>query len=104
MSQKRSAAEWAEVFEQWKMSGVSRRAFCAERQISHSSFGYWKARLERKQEEAVGLVRVAPQRLRTESPAGGMGVMVAGKYRVEVGTGFSAEVLMKLLDVLERRR
>ena len=35
---------------------------------------------------------------------GGMGVMVAGKYRVEVGTDFSADVLVKLLDVLERRR
>ena len=44
-----------------------------------------------------------PKRAPTRSVEG-LGVMVGGKYRVEVGSDFSAELLGKVLDVLERRR
>lgn len=31
---------WAQIFRDWEQSGLSRRAFCAERKISKSQFYY----------------------------------------------------------------
>jgi hypothetical protein len=30
-----------EIYLQWQQSGLSRKAFCKERDISHSTFQYW---------------------------------------------------------------
>jgi hypothetical protein len=33
-----------EIYIQWQQSGLSRKAFCKERAISHSTFQYWLKR------------------------------------------------------------
>jgi hypothetical protein len=40
--EKRSRAEWAELFERFEASGLSGAAFCQREGISKSSFARWK--------------------------------------------------------------
>jgi len=45
-SKRRSAAQWQAIFSEQAASGLSVKAFCAEREIGYSTFSNWKARLE----------------------------------------------------------
>ena len=42
---RRSALEWERLLSEQARSGVSQRAFCDRRGLSHSSFYHWKRRL-----------------------------------------------------------
>lgn len=36
---------WAKTFENWKQSGLTRKAFCQNHEIAVSTFDYWRRRV-----------------------------------------------------------
>ena len=52
--EKRSRAEWAELFERFERSGLSGAAFYQRERISKSSFARWKRVFQARQSEAKG--------------------------------------------------
>lgn len=47
---KRSEAEWRTILNRHEASGLSRKVFCQQEQISKASFDKWKRRLSRVEE------------------------------------------------------
>ncbi len=45
MSKRRSRIEWQELIDEQAASGLSQKAFCAQRDIPLATFGYWKRKL-----------------------------------------------------------
>ncbi len=41
---------WRRHIEGWRQSKLSQKAYCQQQDVSFSSFGYWRARLNRKTE------------------------------------------------------
>ena len=41
-------AHWREVLAEWAKSGLTQTAFCRERGVSLSAFGWWKGELARR--------------------------------------------------------
>lgn len=37
---------WQDHIQQWKKSGLSQQAYCAQQGIRYTTFGYWRKRLE----------------------------------------------------------
>ena len=60
---RRSALEWERLLSEQAGSGVSQRAFCNRRGLSHSSFYHWKRRLGEavngKEESEAGFIELA---------------------------------------------
>lgn len=46
---RRSASEWAKVFERFESSGLSKTAFCRREGIGEGSFARWRTRLSTPQ-------------------------------------------------------
>jgi len=46
---RRSASEWARIFERFEASRLSKTAFCRHEGIGEGSFGRWRARLSTPQ-------------------------------------------------------
>lgn len=73
-------ALWQTHIHAWKESGLSQRAFCHQNQLSYSTFGYWRTRLNRISRDRRKLIPVAltapatlniylPSGVRIETPA-----------------------------------
>ena len=39
--QRRASQAWRELIENWKTSGLTQKAFCAQQSIAYSGFHYW---------------------------------------------------------------
>ena len=91
---------WRRTLREYRESGLSRRAFSEQRQLSKSTVDYWFGKI-RMLEKHNGLVEV-------RGPVGNPGFsvsslqVVVGSYRVEVGSGFDAELFTEVVRVLEK--
>jgi|SRR5271156_6030191 len=97
---RRSAAEWAGIVEQYQQSGRSREGFSAERGISVASLGY---HLLKRGKELPKPARLLPVEF-VSSPVSESTVRVelANGRRIAVQAGFDAELLRRVVAVLER--
>ena len=122
-------AYWRQALADWSRSGLSKVAFCRERGLSPSAFHWWKGELVRR-DAARGSRPSSPSPVKggetkarpafvavrlAEGAVGGAAVPVraAGGVegavevvllhgrRVRVGSGFDAEVLARVVGVLE---
>lgn len=50
-TQRRSAAEWRALVDEWRGSGQSREAFAAERKLVRTTFGWWISALAKRGRE-----------------------------------------------------
>ena len=106
-NQQRSSQEqfWRRLLRQWRHSGLSVRAFCAQQQLTPANFYAWRRTIARR-DAAVGPfvpVRVlgdAKAEPATDGPENGLELVVGGR-RVRVGPGFDGPTLQRLLALLE---
>lgn len=114
---------WRRTFRQWRRSGLSVRAFCAEHGLAEPSFYAWRRIVAQRDQEAAR-VRTSPERdsLRREVPAdddapvfvplrvidtstqAAFEVVLERGRVVRVLRGFDANTLRQLLAVLEEER
>jgi hypothetical protein len=97
---RRSRAEWSGIVEEYQQSGKSRTVFSLERGISVKSLDYQVLKSRRA-------VRTGPSLLPVElvsSPCidAMLRVELGNGRRIAVGAGFDAELLRRVVAVLER--
>ena len=98
---------WKTHVERFESSGLSQRAYCDRHNVSMTSLHRWRRLLaDKPQSRAVEIVPlgnlVARPPMTVPTPCATLTV-IAGRYRVEVTDGFSADTLSSVLDVLEER-
>ena len=89
---------WKRRRQEFRRSGLTRRAFCARHRLKISTLDYWFSRI-RGMESAQGLVEVKPQGITAVRSC--LEVVVAEKYRIEIRHGFDAQLFAELIKALE---
>lgn len=105
-------AQWADRVERWQKSGLSAGAFAKRHQLSESQLRWWRWRLR----ELADQVAIIPAEPTTPAPpisfvevapalaAESLEVVLVNGRRVRVPAGFDDKTLLRLLEILERRR
>ncbi len=103
---------WQAHLSAWQRSGLTQKEYCRRQGLAAWSFSTWKRRLTGKDEQrsAGGFVPVVTRRMPYEmvdavsevgrSP---LTLVVADRYRIEIGENFSGETLRRLLALLGDR-
>jgi hypothetical protein len=94
--------QWAEHIRNCSKSGKNQAQYCHEHGLSLQTFYYWKRK--QKPEAEVRLVPVGMHQIQVHQ-AGSMAAplaLIIGRYKVEVGTGFDAATLARLVHTLDR--
>ena len=113
-------ARWRKVLTEWGQSGLTQVAFCEERGLPVERLRWWKRDLARRDAERAALqkpkgrgealrsgkavflpVRVAGARAAPRDAHGGVEVVLVSGRRVRVGSDVNAELLTKVVTVLE---
>ena len=100
----RKERQWRHRIDQWRMSGLSVRAYCAQHGLAQASFYAWRRVLERRAAEQPAFVPV--QVVADATPAGqasALEVLLRDGRTVRVPPGFDVATLRRLLAVLEGR-
>ena len=99
----RKERQWRRRIDQWRVSGLSVRAFCAQHGLAQASFYAWRRVLKRRAAEQPAFVpvQVVADALPTQTTA--LEVVLADGRVVRVAPGFDAATLRQLLAVLEGR-
>ena len=92
---------WKRWINQWRVSGLSVRAFCARHGLAIASFYNWRRVLERRAAHQVVFapVQVLADPVPTHSIA--LEVVLTDGRTVRVAPGFDATTLRRLLALLE---
>jgi hypothetical protein len=97
----RKERQWRHRIEQWKVSGLSVRAFCAQHGLTAASFYHWRRVLERRAAEIPAFVPVQVVADTPPSQASALELVLADGWAVRVAPGFDATTLRRLLALLE---
>jgi hypothetical protein len=95
--------QWQRRIEQWRVSGQSIRAFCAQHGLSSASFYHWRRVLERRAAEEPAFVPVRVEADAVPTQASALEVVLTDGRAVRIAPGFDAATLRRLLAVLEGR-
>ena len=108
IKRRRSRAEIQQLMAEFEAGGLGRTAFCQQRGLSLSTLARYQKRQEQKAAEtAEGKRWLAVEVSGSAAVAGaerasGLAVVLRGGRRIEVGCGFDADTLQRLLGVVER--
>ena len=91
------SALWERRREQYKKSGLSRKAFCKKHNLKLSTLAYWLSRLG-KQEKERGLVELDHASIAPLVP--GLVVSVGQDCRIELRKGFDPQLLSEVIHAL----
>jgi hypothetical protein len=96
---------WRRIVRQWRKSGLSVRAFCAERRLSEPSFYSWRRTIAERDAQAARFVpvQVVPDDEPEEAPGNALELLL-GERVLRVGPGFDAPTLRRLLALLAEGR
>ena len=97
----RKERQWQRRIDQWRVSGLSVRAFCAQHGLAQASFYAWRRVLKRRAAEQPAFVPVQVVADATSDQAGALEVVLLNGRTVRVAPGFDAATLRRLLAVLE---
>ena len=89
---------WKRKLQEYRKSGLSRRAFSEKNGVNKSTLDYWFARI-RKGQRTKGMVEVKPVSILIQDPS--LQVVVADKYQIEVRIGFDPILLGEVVKALE---
>jgi hypothetical protein len=92
---------WRRRIDQWRVSGLSVQAFCAQHGLSSASFYHWRRVLDRRAAEEPAFVPVQVVADAMPVQARLLEVVLADGRAVRVAPGFDAATLRRLLAVLE---
>ena len=99
----RKERQWRRWIDQWRVSGLSVRAFCERRRLTVASFYAWRRVLQRRDAEKAAFVPVQVVADAVPTQSGALEVVLTDGRAVRVAPGFDAATLRQLLDVLEGR-
>lgn len=99
---------WRQHIRQWEQSGLSQKAYCEDKALCLSVFGYWKRKFGRADKIVPRSPRFYP--LAVTAPVVSAQVAAAGMYvqlkndrfRIELKPGFSPELLRDIVLALEQ--
>jgi hypothetical protein len=89
---------WKRKLQEYRKSGLSRRAFSEQNGVTKSTMDYWFARI-RKGQRAKELVEVKSTSVVIQNPS--LQVVVADKYRIELHQGFDPVLFAEVVKTLE---
>jgi hypothetical protein len=100
---------WRRVLRQWRQSGLSVRAFCAEHELTEANFYAWRRTIEARDGERVAFVpvRVMPPEsdgATHESRPTALELVLGSGRVLRIAPGFDAPTLQRLLALLEEGR
>jgi len=101
---------WRRLLRQWRRSGLSIRAFCAQHDLSEPSFYAWRRTLADRDPPAPAFVPVTvlPEPPAPTTPdaaaSSGLELLLPGGRVLRVGAAFDAPTLRRLLACLEEGR
>jgi hypothetical protein len=99
---------WRTRVRQWRGSGLSVRAYCAEQGLSEPSFYAWRRTLTERDAAAVRFVPVQvtpePQTTTADHATGAVELVLGAGRRLRIGPGFDGPTLTRLLALLEEGR
>lgn len=95
------AADWKRLHEEYRSSGLSRKAFCRRFKLKLSTLDYWFARLRRHGGQE-GLVELKGM-VAAPGAAGCLTLVVAEGFRLEIPVGCDLRLLGEVIRLLGRR-
>ena len=102
---RRSRAEAEQLLAEYETSGLGRMEFCRQHKVSLATLDRYRKRRQ-AQGGAAGsrwlAVEVSSASVAGNGIASGLAVMLPCGRRIDVGCGFDASTLERLLSVLER--
>jgi len=104
VKQRRTRAEIKQIVAEFATSGVTRTEFCRREQIGRSTLvRHLKRQAKETSSVNAGLIAVEVTGTRSErSRECALAVVLRRGHRIEVGAGFDAPTLQRLVLVLER--
>jgi len=96
---RRTAAEIEQVVREFEDSGLNRSQFCRREGLALITLNRYLKRVRGEQVSSGGLVAVEIGGGTHEG--GGLAVVLSGGRRIEVGAGFDASLLRRLVQALE---
>jgi hypothetical protein len=99
----RKERQWRRWIDQWRVSGLSVRAFCVQHGLAQASFYAWRRALERRAAEQLAFVPVQVVADAVPVQASALEVLLLDGRIVRVPPGFDAGTLRQSLAVLEGR-
>jgi hypothetical protein len=97
----RKEQQWRRWINQWRVSGLSVRGFCAQHGLASANFYHWRRVLERRAADQPAFVPVQVVADAVPAQASALEVVLADGRAVRVAPGFDAATLRRLLAVLE---
>ncbi len=105
---------WRAHIRAWSESGLTQRAYCREQGLSEAQFSYWKPWLRKKGQRQRWKAPLVPLKVIEKptsetvrgdvrgaaSDAGELALVFGKGLRLEVGEGFDAATLRRVLEVL----
>lgn len=89
---------WKRRRQEFRKSGLTRRDFCAKNRLKISTLDYWFSRMC-DLEKAQGLVELKTQAIPTAKSS--LEVVIADRYRIQIGHGFDVQLFGELIKALE---
>src|SRR5262245_40825822 len=89
----RKERQWRRWIDQWRVSGLSVRAFCAQHGLAQASFYAWRRVLERRAAEQPAFVPVQVVADATPTQASALEVVLLGGRTVRIAPDFDAATL-----------
>jgi hypothetical protein len=93
--------QWRLWIDQWRVSGLSVRAFCARRGLASPNFYAWRRTLEQRAASSAAFVPVQVVADAAPAQSSALEVVLAHGRIVRVAPGFDAATLRQLLTALE---
>jgi hypothetical protein len=99
---------WRRLVRQWRKSGLTIRAFCADRQVSEPNFYVWRRTIAQRDAQAARFVpvRVVPSEESAAGKAAGNGLelLLSNGRVLRIGADFDEPTLRRLLALLQEGR
>ena len=104
---RRSRAEVEQLVAEYEASGLGRTTFCRQRGLSLSTLARYRRRQQSVDQTDSAkrwlAVEVSGSSVAGSEGGSGLALLAAGGWRIEVGRGFDAGTLKRLLGVVEPR-
>jgi len=112
-------AFWRAHVAAWRESGLTQRAYCHRESLPETQLSHWKHRLAKSQRRSRAKASLVPVQVLEPTPSerdsavsaslryaavptAALSVVFDGRLRLEIGEGFDATTLRRVLEVLGR--
>lgn len=86
--------EFQNILAEQKQSGLSQQAFCDQKSIRISTFGYWMRKVKALKNSSSGFIHV------TEGPSVTLELRMGDELSVSLKPGFDERLLLRMINAL----